>query len=175
MEANRRRDLCPLAGGGHQRTLMPSPPRLTICLHEHRGMSGPAGADLGEELRALFSQYGMTGSARLARPDRERPGIGVEVVHLQRHYLAEPCAGLKRGLHEQAEIGITRIDQALRFGDGEVSNASGVDVLEGPDPRPRRIRWHLTFAPCVVERGLQDGQRAIRRRFSPPLSVSAIE
>src|SRR5262249_54848234 len=94
---------------------------------------------------------------------------------LQRHQLTETCAGLKRGLHEQAEVGIAAVEQPLRLGNSEISDARRIDVLEWLDPRPLRIRGDLAFPPRHVERGLERDQRPIHRHLARALGVGAVE
>src|SRR5262245_62160749 len=165
MEVDRWRDLPALAGNGHQRQLMSSSPRFSVCSHQYRIVASTTGAELLEECRALLRQHDMSRLAALALSDRERAGVGVEVMHLEGHELAKTGAGLEGGLREESKIWITPVDQPLCLVDLQIAYSRHIDVLERCHPRPFRVRRNLAVAPGSIECGPQDNHRPIRRCF----------
>ena len=80
MKTDRRLDPRPRAGLAHQSNRVRLAPGLAVGAKENSVPVRPAGGDLGEELASFIRQHDMPWLAALALPDRDGPGIAVEIA-----------------------------------------------------------------------------------------------
>jgi hypothetical protein len=91
----------------------------------------------------------------------------LEVSCGQACQFANAASRHQRRLHEVAQSWLARVDQALRFFDGQDPISFAIDPSERFDPSaPSIIRGDLALVVGVIERRAQDGEVAVGARAS---------
>ena len=94
VNADRRLNLCALAGGQHFVLLIAARPLPSVRPRQHQLGTCAAGSDLAEEVDALVGQHDMPRFARLGLPDRQRADVWIEVSDLEPSQFLIARAGL---------------------------------------------------------------------------------
>src|ERR1700730_4090332 len=105
----------------------------------------------------------MSPFSALACPNMHGPGIRVEVGNPKIGEFAVASTGCQGCADESSELGVTSVDQPLRFIDLQVPNPSSVSLFKRSDTPPGVIRGDLALAPSHIERSLEARQRPGRR------------
>src|SRR5262249_17343067 len=100
----------------------------------------------------------MAALPALAGTNVDRSAVRVESPGTKRGEFAIPSPSGQRGLRQASEIGVTRIEQPLGFGNRQITYPRAISLLERLDTAPSVIGRNLAFPPRAVEPGFQDGQ-----------------
>ena len=138
------------------------PQGCPVVPQEHGLAPRAAGADTDEKGGRLPVQRHMARPAALGINDVQGGRVRVEVVDLQPNELAVAAAALEGGAHEPAEGRRAGVEEPARLLLTEVAQARSIGALERLCPAPSVVARHLALAEGVVQRGLENGEDAVR-------------